>query len=189
MRTQKFVCALAHGPIVISEKFVDDCLTTGGHRDAEDYLLKDNDFEKRMGYKLSDALLRAKENKGLLLKGHTIYVTEGVHGGFETYKSIIEVNGGKCLMYRARAATTLRPGMDDDTDETESNQPEFVYLVSGQTHEEAKLWPKFKQMVEAAAKNPRVVRNDWLLNTALSQQRHWEDFYALTENDVGTPPP
>lgn len=189
MRTQKFVCALAHGPIVISEKFVDDCLTTGGHRDPEDYLLKDNDFEKRMGYKLSDALLRAKENKGLLLKGHTIYVTEGVHGGYETYKSIIEVNGGKCLMYRARAATTLRAGGDDENDDTESNQPEFVYLVSGQTHEEAKLWPKFKQMVEAAGKNPRVVRNDWLLNTALSQQRHWEDFYALTENDVGTPPP
>lgn len=151
--------------------------------------MEDNEFEKKAGYKLSDALLRAKENKGRLLQGHTIYVTEAVHGGFDTYKAIIEVNGGKCLMYRARAATTLRAGLEEDTDESESGQPEYVYLVSGQTHEEAKLWQKFKQMVEAAGRNARVVRNDWLLNTALSQRHHWQDFYALTDKDIGTPPP
>jgi len=181
VRTQKFVCALAHGPVVISDRFIDDCLANGGHLDPEDYLLEDKEFEKKVGYKLSGALLRAKENKGRLLRGHSIYVTEAVRGGFETYRSIIEVNGGKCLMYRARAATSLRAGVDEDTDGSESGQPEFVYLVSGQTHEEAKLWPKFKQMVEAAGKNPRIVRNDWLLNTAASlarllrsdRQGHW----------------
>lgn len=189
VRTQKFVCALAHGPVVISDQFIDDCLANGGPLDPEDYLLEDEESETKSGYKLSDALLRAKENKGRLLRGYSIYVTEAVRGGFETYKSIIEVNGGKCLMYRARAATSLRTGVDEDTEESESGRPDFAYLISGQTHEEAKLWPKFKQMVEAAGKNPRVVRNDWLLNTALSQQHHWQDFYALTEKDIGTPPP
>ena len=94
-------------------------------------------------------------------------------------------------MYRARAGTTInaRAGLDEDTDDSVSSQPEFVHLVSGTSHEEAKLWPKFRQMVESAGKNSRIVRNDWLLNTALSQQHHWKDFYALRDEDIGTPPP
>lgn len=191
VRTEKFICALAHAPIILSTNFIEDCLSSNSFLDPKNYLLKDSEYETKTDYKLSDALIRAKENKGRLLRGYSIYVTEAVHGGFDTYKSIIEVNGGKCLMYRARAGSTasLRTGLEEDTDGSESSQPEYVYLVSGTSHDEAKLWPKFRQMVAGSGKNARVVRNDWLLNTALSQQHQWRDYYALTDKDVGTPPP
>ena len=93
-------------------------------------------------------------------------------------------------MYRARAgsSTSLRTGLEEDTEDSESSQPEFVYLVSGTSHEEAKLWPRFRQMVAGLGKSARVVRNDWLLNTALSQQHQWRDYYALTDKDIGNPP-
>ena len=191
VRTEKFICALAHSPVILSTNFIEDCLSSNSRPDPTKYLLRDSDYENSAGYELSSALARAKENKGRLLRGYSIYVTEAVHGGFDTYKSIIQVNGGKCLMYRARAgsASTLRAGLDESTDESDSSQPEYVYLVSGTSHDEAKLWPKFRQMVTGSGKNPRVVRNDWLLNTTLSQEHHWKDYYALTEKDIGTPPP
>ena len=191
VRTEKFICALAHSPVILSTNFIDDCISSNSRLDPAKYLLEDSEYEKRAQYKLSDALVRAKQNKGRLLQGYSIYVTEAVHGGFDTYKSIVEVNGGRCLLYRARAGSTIAPraAPDEDTDDTESTEPEYVYLVTGTSHEEAKLWPRFRQMVASSGRNSRVVRNDWLLNTALSQQHQWKDYYELTEKDIGTPPP
>ena len=144
-------------------------------------------FEKNAGFRLSDALTRANENKGRLFRGYSIYVTEAIHGGFKTYKSIIEVNGGTCLMYRARAGSSLtsRMDLDEASNESDSSQPEYVYLVSGTSHEEAKLWPKFRQMVTGSGKEPRIVSNNWLLDTALSQQHQWKDIYSLTDKQIG----
>jgi len=188
VRTQKFVCALAHAPMILSTDYVDDCLSENRRLDPNDYLLEDTEGEKRMGHKLTDAIARAKNNKGKLLRGHSIYCTEGVNGGFDIYKAIVEVNGGKCLLYRARAGSNpaLRAGVEEDPSDTESGEPESVYLISGHTPEEAKLWPRFRQMVQDAGKVPIVVRNDWLLNSALSQEFRWQDYYALTEKDVGS---
>ena len=187
MRTEKFVCALAHAPVILSTQFVDECLSTGTYQNPDEYLLVDTDYEKQLGSSLSDALARAKANKGRLLYGHTVYVTEAVYGGFDTYKSIVEANGGLCLLYRGRAVTHVpsRADDDEDSDDARSSQPEHVYLVSGTTQDEGKLWPRFRQMVEAKGKSPRVVRNDWLLNPALSQQHMWNDFYSLRDKDVG----
>lgn len=189
VRTQKFICALAHAPIVLSTDFIDDCLHSNERLDPNSYLLKDAEGEGRIGHKLSDALVRAKQNKGRLLQGMQIYVTEAIHGGFETYKAIVEVNGGKCFLYRARAGSHTAPRAntdDSDADDNDDNERfRNVYLISGTTPAEAKLWPRFRQMVEAKGKAPLVVRNDWMLNIALSQEIHWKDHYALTEKDVG----
>ncbi|KAF6221067.1 hypothetical protein HO133_002748 [Letharia lupina] len=186
LRTQKFICALAHAPIILSTDFVNDCLSQNKRLEPENYLLQDTESEKRMGYKLSDSLVRAKSNKGQLLRGYSIYCTELIHGGFETYKSIAEVNGGKCLMYRARAGftATLRAGLDEEGDDSEASSPGYVYLISGTTPEEAKLWPKFRQMIDGLGKNPLVVRHDWIVDLALSQKHQWRDSYNLTEKDI-----
>lgn len=186
LRTQKFICALAHAPIILSTDFVNDCLSQNKRLEPENYLLQDTESEKRMGYKLSDSLVRAKSNKGQLLRGYSIYCTELIHGGFETYKSIAEVNGGKCLMYRARAGftATLRAGLDEEGDDFEASSPGYVYLISGTTPEEAKLWPKFRQMIDGMGKNPLVVRHDWIVDLALSQKHQWRDSYNLTEKDI-----
>ena len=191
LRTVKFICALAHAPVVLSTKFVDDCLSENKLLDPDDYLLEDTEGEAKMDFKLSDALARAQKNKGKLLRGYSIYCTELVHGGFDTYKSIVETNGGTCLLYRARAGTgsTLRASLDEDSEASESSQPQYVYLVSGKTPEEGRLWPKFRQMVEGMGKTPVVAANDWILNLALSQEMRWRSDYALTDKDIGTEAP
>ena len=185
IRTQKFICALAHAPTILSTDYVDDCLAEGRQLDPDEYLLQDPEYEKAFGYQMSDSIARAKVNKGRLLRGHSIYCTDGVHGGFDTYKSITEVNGGKCMLYRARAISNpaSRLGRDENFSDSES-EPEFVYLLSGTSAEEAKLWPRFRSMAEAMGKTPLIVKTDWLLNLALSQQMTWSDTYTLTDDDV-----
>lgn len=192
LRTEKFIRALARAPVIISTDFVDDCLQSNDRLDPNKYLLSDKQGENRFGYKLSDALARAKRNQGKLFRGMLIYATEALHGGFDTYKLIVEINGGKCFLYRARAGPHIVPrtnlddsDADDDDDDGNHNETfKNAYLVSGATPAEAKLWPRFRQMAEDMGKNPVIVRNDWMLNVALSQEIHWKDEYALTEKDI-----
>ena len=187
LKTQKFICGLAHAPVILSTDFVDACLAQNKALDPLDYPLVDADGEQRQKATLSEALARAKQNKGKMLLHYTIYVTEAVHGGFDTFKSIINANGGKCMLYRARAPSTIRAGPGEDSDASESGHPEKVYLISGTTVEEAKLWPRFRQMVEGMRKVPTIVRTEWMLCVALSQDKHhWLDEYSLTDKDIGT---
>ena len=149
--------------------------------------MRDADYEQRSGYGMDNAVSRAKENKGQLLKNFSIYCTEGVHGGFDTYKAITEANGGKCFLYRARAGVnqTLRAGLAETPSYAESDEPLDVFLLSSTTPEDAKLWSRFRQMVEANGKTPRIVRHDWLLTVALSQQIAPNKSFQLTEEDIG----
>ena len=186
LRTQKFICALAHSPVILSTDFVNDCLSENKRLEPEQYLLQDIEGENRMDIKLSDSLARAKVNKGQLLHGYSIYCTENIHGGFETYRSIAEANGGKCLLYRARAGSsaTMRADPNEDTDSPEVGGPGYVYLISGTSSDEAKLWPKFQQMMEGTGKKPLVVRHDWILDLALSQKHQWREMYPLSDKDI-----
>ena len=114
------------------------------------------------------------------MKSQRIHVTENIHGGFETYKSIIEANGGRCFLYRARSGTFI-PVAGNQSD-SENEDPEFAYLISGASEAETKLWPKFRQMARESNRVPRIVKTDWMLDLALSQQVRWDDSYEM--NDV-----
>ncbi|KAI9698918.1 MAG: hypothetical protein M1836_003107 [Candelina mexicana] len=185
VRTQKFVCAVANAPIIITADFVNSCLENNQLQSPDDFLMNDLDTEKRLGFKLQDALHRAKMNKHRLLAGQTIYCTQSVHGGFETYKAIIEANGGSCLMYRARSGTVIssKSTSIDDDDDDEKKQEDFVYLISGTTAEEKKLWSKFRSAVQEKDMKPRIVRTDWMLNLAMSQEMRWDDSFELSEKE------
>ncbi|KAL8839483.1 MAG: hypothetical protein Q9170_001706 [Blastenia crenularia] len=187
LRTKKFVCALAHAPIVISSDYVVDCLAKDKRLEPEDYLLNDPAGEQRLGFVLSEATSRAKNQRGRLLRGMRIYCTEPVKGGFDTYKAIIEANGGTCLLYKARAssAAALRTaGADEDSDGTTQDELDYMYLISGLSPAEIALWPKFRSMVHDAGKHPRIVETDWLLNSALRQELHWNEGFELTKERV-----
>ncbi|KAL8680253.1 MAG: hypothetical protein Q9224_000442 [Gallowayella concinna] len=187
VRTKKFVCALARAPMVISTDFVDDCLAKNEWRDPEDYILNDPAGEARMHFQLSEAISRAKTHRGQLLCGMLLYCTETVKGGFDVYKAIVEANGGRCLLYKARAgsiASSRVGGRDDDPDAMEMDEPEYVYLITGNTPVEMALWPKFRQMVLGTGKHPRIVQTDWLLDSAIRQELHWDDIYEYKENGV-----
>lgn len=184
LRTRKFVCALAHAPIVISTDYVVDCLAKDERLEPDDYLLNDPAGEQRLGFVLSEATSRAKNDRGRLLKGMSIYCTESVPGGFDTYKAIIESNGGKCLLYKARAGSARAAGHDEDPDGMADDEAGYTYLVSGVSPAEFGLWTKFRSMVLGTGKLPRIADTDWLLNLALRQEMHWNERYGLTEQSV-----
>ena len=182
VRTQKFASAMAHAPIVISTDFVDRCLAQNKKLSPDDFALNDVEGEKRLGFTIADATSRARKNKGHLLRGYTIYCTENIRGGFESYKSIVEANGGKCMLYRARAGSiAARTGPFDETED--DHEAEYVYLISGASPEEKKLWLKFRTMVQGVGKRSRIVRSDWMLDLALRQEVRWLENYELAEGE------
>jgi len=167
---------------------MDQCLAQNEKLSPDDFPLSDVEGEKRLGFKLAEATKRAKANKNRLLQDFSIYCTENIFGGFDTYKSIVEANGGKCMLYRARAGSVTSSragGFDGNSDSnSESERDEYMYLMSGVTPEEARLWPKFRQMVQDIGKTPRIVRTDWMLDLALFQQIRWRASYELKDSEV-----
>lgn len=107
IRTQKFIVALAYSPVVVTTDYVESCVREGELLNPEDYLLRDKTTEQRLGINLQESLARAKVNRRQLLKGATIYCTQSVHGGVETYKAIVEANGGVCLPFKPRQGSIL----------------------------------------------------------------------------------
>lgn len=61
----------------------------------DDYLLKDPVGEQKFGFKLEDALERARENKGKLFAGLTFYVTPKVSIDTKLLRNVIQAGGGQ----------------------------------------------------------------------------------------------
>ncbi|KAI9801031.1 MAG: hypothetical protein M1825_003566 [Sarcosagium campestre] len=187
VRTQKFICTLALAPVIVSTHFVDHCLDKHELPRPERYLLKDTEAERRLGFKLKDAVRRAGTNKRHLLRGKSIYCTANVHGGFDTYKAIVAANGGQCMLFRARpgAVRSRAVGMGDRDDEEAAEGddvvevPEVIYLLSGDTDEERKLWPRFKGMAQENGMRAKVVKTDWLLDVTMAQELRDASSYEI----------
>ena len=156
-------------------------------QDPNDFLLQDTEGEARYSLHLPAVLERAKANQGTLLQGYSIYCTEHVRGGWETYKQIIEENGGSCCLYRGRPGSVTASrrvegeGVSQGVSGAEGGQ---IFLVSSASKQDAKLWAKFRHSVEGIAKVPMVVKNDWLLDVALSQEAKGGEEYLLTEDMI-----
>ena len=170
VRTEKFCCALAKAPIIVSTEWPRACLKEEKIVDTEPYLLRDSDGEKKLSMDLSQSLERARKNKSQLLQGQLIYVTPGVHGGFETYRKIIEANGGVCLLFRgpAKRATNI-----PDSD--------MLVLLSGDDAADKKFWSPFLKMARTKEKGGVVYRADWLLDLAMTQRVEWTEKYEFPE--------
>ncbi|KAF2145634.1 uncharacterized protein K452DRAFT_356047 [Aplosporella prunicola CBS 121167] len=203
VRTRKFVAALAAAPHVVSTSFLDDCLRSNRMPDPLSHPLIDREGEKRWGIKLSDTIFRAQQNRGQLLKGWDIFVTENVTGGWETYKDIIKANGGNCLLWKGRATKVSKrevkksrdtdgdANMDADLDteaQLEANRSndggKSLYLVSGTDQAEVKLWPKFKDVAKKADMTPYIVTPDWILFVTMAQYIHHEERWEIRPDEV-----
>jgi hypothetical protein len=172
VRTKKFLCALACGVPVLSTNFIHNCITAGEVSDYKKLLLKDTINEKRFGVKIHEAVNRAKSHKRHLLHGVNIYCLENIEKGSDTFKSIVESNGGMFYIYKGRGGSVIKPGKLSDDEEVEP-----VYLLSGTTPAEKKLWPRFEQMATEGNMEPRIVVPEWLLDTAMRQEYKWDDKY------------
>jgi hypothetical protein len=177
VRTKKFLCALAAAPIILSTDFIDSCLQKGAIPDPKGFLLKDTENEKKFDIKLKDAVARAKANNRRLLSGTPpIHCTSIIKNGADTYRAIVEANGGKFIIYNGK------PTIKETKPEEDLTGPEPVYLLTGPQPKEKELWPKFIEMAKKGNMIPRVVHTEWLLDAAMSQRLDWnEDNSALDD--------
>jgi hypothetical protein len=175
VRTKKFLCALAMGPTIISTDFIEACvsLKKGDAPDIDSYVLKDTANEKKFGLKLKDVVHRAKANKRSLLRHVPVYCTKDIPNGPETYKEIVEANGGHFAVYNGKPVIKKVDPAEDEM----GGEP--VYLVSGDKPSERRLWSSFVEMAEAGNMEPRIVTTEWLLDVAMAQQLKWDDKYLI----------
>ena len=176
VRTQKFLCALASGPTIVSSDFIDACIKKQEMPKVEDFVLIDKENEKKFGLKLKDVLARAKANKRILLRRVPIYCTKDIPNGPETYRAIVESNGGTFAVY------TGRPTIKKTNPEEDEGPAEPVYLITGHKPIERQLWPKFAEMANEGNMIPRIVTTEWLLDVAMFQKQKWDKKY-LAENE------
>jgi hypothetical protein len=191
LRTRKFVCALANAPMVVETTYLDSALKNNKLIEKPS-LLHDRDTEEKYGFKLSESLKRAEDNQHNLLRGWTIFVTKDVNGGFDTYKDIITLNGGQAMMYAGRTGVTIpKRRLRDDPDAGSESQHQggdeefdYVYLVSGDSEVDIKLWKQFRDLAKKQDLEARIVKNDWLLHLAMAQQIEWKEKFELDEREV-----
>jgi hypothetical protein len=192
VRTKKFIAALACAPILVSTTYLDYALKNNKLPPAEKHLLQARDFEETNNFRLSEALERAKQNKHRLLKGWTIFCTEKVSGGFDTYKDIIEANGGKCSQWKGRTTTITASKRKLDTSDKEVSQNQVeddgdvLYLISDPDKKEFPNWTKFRELAQKHDMTPRIVKTEWLLSVAMAQYVHWNEAWELDEEKVKT---
>ncbi|KAB8236302.1 BRCT domain-containing protein [Aspergillus alliaceus] len=183
LRTPKFVNALAYSPMIINIDYITSCLKKNELLDPAEFLLEDETAEKRFGFSLEVSTKNAEKNKNKLLQGYQIYCVETIRGGFEAFKSIVDTNGGNCSLFRGRVSyQTQREESEDDSAEDDNRGRKELYLLSSVAPDHQRLWPRFRQMVEGLGKTPRIVRVDWLLDIAMSQELRAADGYELSED-------
>ncbi|CAG8006218.1 unnamed protein product [Penicillium olsonii] len=189
LRTTKFVNALAYGSTIVSTDFITACLKADELLNPADFPLEDKEAEERYKFKLDSVTANAKKNKNKMLQGYRIYCVEDIRGGFDAFKSIVEANGGECLLFRGRltlANNSRREESDDEESEPEDDHParRELFLLSSASTKHSRAWPRFRQSVLDIKKTPRIVRVDWLLDMAMSQSTRAADEYELTEDMI-----
>lgn len=167
VRTEKFCCALAKAPIIVSTEWPQACLKEDQIVDPEPFILRDSEGEERLKMNLKESLERARKNDGKLLQGQTIYCAPGVHGGFETYRRIVEANGGVCIAFRMAKKAANVPDSDK------------LVLLSGDDAGDKKLWKPFIKIAKHTAKDAVIYKPDWLLDLAMTQKVVWSDRYEF----------
>ncbi|ORY15557.1 hypothetical protein BCR34DRAFT_477780 [Clohesyomyces aquaticus] len=191
VRTKKFVSAMACAPILVGTSFLDYALKHNKIPTPEKHLLTDKAFEKTHGFRLDEALERAKQNQKRLLKDWTVFVTDSVSGGFDTWKDIISANGGSAFLWKGRTTniTASKREVDPPVEgEVSQNQEEddgnVLYLISEGVKKEFPLWVKFRELAKKHDMVPRIVKTEWLLFVAMAQYVHWDPEWELNEEVV-----
>ncbi|KAJ7099474.1 hypothetical protein B0H15DRAFT_900731 [Mycena belliarum] len=107
VRTEKFLCALAGAPFILTEQWALDSARAGELMPEEDYLLHDAAGESKYGFRLADALARARALKGALFKGHVFYLMPRVPTDPALLRSVVLANGGQLITNQQPTARAL----------------------------------------------------------------------------------
>ncbi|KAG6829223.1 hypothetical protein H0H87_012209 [Tephrocybe sp. NHM501043] len=95
VRTEKFICALAGAPFILTEKWITDSVAAKKLLDEHNYLLSDKTNEKKFDFVLADALSRAKHLRGTLFSKMVFYITPKVPIDIKLLKNVVTACGGQ----------------------------------------------------------------------------------------------
>ncbi|KAI0278529.1 hypothetical protein BC826DRAFT_649275 [Russula brevipes] len=149
-RTEKFLCAMAVAPYVVTEKWVRDSIAAKKLLPADKYALADPANEKKWRFKLAGALKRAKAKKGQLFAGKVFYVTNKVPLDKKLLKNIVLAHGGQFRQQNPTVRVLSGKGSDQ------------YYVVS--CPEDASVWQPI-----ADAGHP-IYSQELILIAALTQE-------------------
>jgi hypothetical protein len=119
-RTEKFLCAMAAAPYILTDKWaINSAIMKALQRELlascfgcqmcllmhiageEDYLLHDEESEKKHNFQLAAALRRAQENDGRLFVKKIFYFTPKVSTNMALLRNVVTANGGQVCYLNA----------------------------------------------------------------------------------------
>ncbi|KAH9931350.1 uncharacterized protein B0H18DRAFT_991337 [Fomitopsis serialis] len=162
VRTEKFLCAMAHAPHILNEKWLLASYSVKELLPEDKFLLKDPANEDKFGFKLTDALARAKANGGKLFKGLTFYVTPHVPVDSKLLKNVVTACGGQLL-----------------------TQTPTVRILAGHPERHVVSAPGDRAIWRPLAQaGHRVWNQELILTSALKQEIDWENETYLIATDA-----
>ncbi|KAI0344360.1 hypothetical protein BDW22DRAFT_1355739 [Trametopsis cervina] len=97
VRTEKFLCAMAVAAHIVTDKWIETCVSKKMVMPPEAFPLNDYENEKKYGFKLAEAVKRSKAQKGKLFEGKVFYVTPKVPVDAKLLKNVVTAGGGQIL--------------------------------------------------------------------------------------------
>ncbi|KAH8102204.1 hypothetical protein BXZ70DRAFT_986996 [Cristinia sonorae] len=157
VRTEKFLCAMANAPIIVTDKWVQTCVNTKHILIEDDFLLKDPVNEEKYDFVLSEAVERARARK--VFAGMTFLLTSKVPVDQKLVKAVIVAGGGQALLGQAPTVRTLKNGN------------KFVISCAA----DKSVWRSL------AEQNYPIYTPELILNGALRQEIDWDNPTYLVE--------
>ncbi|KAG9018184.1 hypothetical protein FRB90_011933 [Tulasnella sp. 427] len=152
LRTIKFIAAVANGVHIVTPDWLKASLKASLFVDPAPYLPKDAAGEKKHGFKLKDALERAREEK--VFKGHKFWITNSLFKDFNDLKTVIQACGGDVTKEMVK-------------DRYFQGQADKRHVLS--TKEDRIHWSSLLKL------GIPIYGKDFIYNTALRQVADWND--------------
>ncbi|KAI9716312.1 MAG: hypothetical protein M1828_000408 [Chrysothrix sp. TS-e1954] len=201
MKTKKYLAGIAAAPAIVTPAWLEAMCKQRKLLPTKGFEMHDKETERKEDYKLKDSLARARENKkrGGLLRGLTIYCTENVKAGYDSYAHVLQSNGARCCLYKGRTGIPApeKPVTDAQGDSNldgphDDDMPEHfrerLYLVTSTQPQDKRLWKRFREMAEEGGYRPSFVQPEWVQRLAVTQDIGQEpDDYEFDDQEVDVP--
>ncbi|THH28633.1 hypothetical protein EUX98_g5551 [Antrodiella citrinella] len=154
VRTEKFLCAMAAGPIIVTDKWVHTCVRTKHILVEDDFLLHDAQGEAKYSFTLADALERARTSGGKLFAGMTFLLTPRLPMEVKILKAVVLASGGQTTINSTPTQRTMK-----------NNTTKFVISCPA----DVSIWRGL------AEQGCHIYSPELLLNSALRQEIDWDN--------------
>ncbi|KAF9607424.1 hypothetical protein IFM89_035562 [Coptis chinensis] len=113
VRTRNMLEAIAFGKPVVTHLWLESCTKSNFFVDEQNYILRDLEKEKEIGFSMPVSLARARTSHSKLLKGKRIFITPSVKPSRELVESLVVTVHGQVVKRLRRFATKVDKASDN----------------------------------------------------------------------------